>query len=43
MITAFVTRSSGGTLPVTMRVSEEKLGIPRNISPSPCRWAPPST
>ncbi len=32
MITAFVTRSSGGTLPVTMRVSEEKLGIPRNIS-----------
>lgn len=32
MITAFVTRSSNGTLPVTMRVSEEKLGIPRNIS-----------
>ncbi len=32
MITAFVTRSSSGTLPVTMRVSEEKLGIPRNIS-----------
>lgn len=32
MITAFVTRSSGGTLPVTMRVSEENLGIPRNIS-----------
>jgi Na+/H+-dicarboxylate symporter len=31
MITAFVTRSSNGTLPVTMRVSEEKLGIPRNI------------
>lgn len=31
MITAFVTRSSGGTLPVTMRCSEEKLGIPRNI------------
>ena len=32
MITAFVTRSSGGTLPVTMRVSEENLGVPRNIS-----------
>ena len=32
MITAFVTRSSNGTLPVTMRVSEEKLGVPRNIS-----------
>ena len=32
MITAFVTRSSSGTLPVTMRVSEEKLGVPRNIS-----------
>lgn len=32
MITAFVTRSSSGTLPVTMRVAEENLGIPRNIS-----------
>ncbi len=32
LITAFVTRSSSGTLPVTMRVSEEKLGIPRSIS-----------
>ena len=32
MITAFVTRSSNATLPVTMRVSEEKLGIPRTIS-----------
>jgi len=32
MITAFVTRSSGGTLPITMRVSEENLGIPREIS-----------
>ncbi len=32
MITAFVTRSSNGTLPVTMRVSEENLGVPRNIS-----------
>ncbi|MBL8968706.1 MAG: dicarboxylate/amino acid:cation symporter [Spirochaetaceae bacterium] len=32
MITAFVTRSSNGTLPVTMRVSEENLGIPRTIS-----------
>jgi Na+/H+-dicarboxylate symporter len=31
MITAFVTRSSSGTLPVTMRVSEEKLGIPRSV------------
>ena len=32
MITAFVTRSSSGTLPVTMRVAEENLGIPRSIS-----------
>jgi len=32
LITAFVTRSSNGTLPVTMRVSEEQLGIPRSIS-----------
>ncbi|AEJ18740.1 dicarboxylate/amino acid:cation symporter [Gracilinema caldarium] len=32
MITAFVTRSSSGTLPVTLRVSEENLGVPRSIS-----------
>lgn len=32
MITAFVTRSSSGTLPITLRCSEEKLGIPRAIS-----------
>jgi Na+/H+-dicarboxylate symporter len=32
MITAFVTRSSGGTLPITMRVTEENLGVPRTIS-----------
>jgi Na+/H+-dicarboxylate symporter len=31
IITAFVTRSSGGTLPVTMRNAEENLGISRNI------------
>ncbi len=31
MITAFVTRSSNGTLPVTMRVTEENLGVPRSI------------
>lgn len=31
MATAFVTRSSSATLPVTMRVSEEKLGVPRSI------------
>ena len=32
MITAFVTRSSSGTLPITMRVAEENLGVPRSIS-----------
>jgi Na+/H+-dicarboxylate symporter len=32
MITAFVSRSSNATLPVTMRCSEENLGIPRTIS-----------
>ncbi|MDR3220599.1 MAG: dicarboxylate/amino acid:cation symporter [Candidatus Accumulibacter sp.] len=32
MITAFVTRSSGGTLPITMRCAEENLGIPRSIA-----------
>jgi Na+/H+-dicarboxylate symporter len=32
MITAFVTRSSGGTLPITLRVTEENLGVPRTIS-----------
>jgi len=31
MITAFVTRSSSGTLPVTMRCADENLGIPRNV------------
>ncbi len=32
MITAFVTRSSSGTLPVTLRVVEGKLGAPRSIA-----------
>jgi Na+/H+-dicarboxylate symporter len=32
MLMAFVTRSSGATLPVTMRVSEENLGLPRSIT-----------
>lgn len=32
MVTAFVTRSSSGTLPITLRVAEEKLHIPRSIS-----------
>lgn len=31
MITAFVTRSSSGTLPVTMRVAEENLGVKRSV------------
>ena len=31
-ITAFVTRSSNATLPITMRVTEENLGAPRSIS-----------
>ncbi|AHF79761.1 dicarboxylate/amino acid:cation symporter [Thermococcus paralvinellae] len=31
MITAFVTRSSSGTLPVTMRVAEEEMGISKGI------------
>lgn len=31
-VMAFVTRSSSATLPVTMRVCEEKLGVPRSIS-----------
>ncbi len=30
-ITAFVTRSSSGTLPVTMNVAEEKLGIAKGV------------
>jgi len=30
-LTAFVTRSSSGTLPVTMRVAEENLGIDRSV------------
>jgi Na+/H+-dicarboxylate symporter len=31
MVMAFVTRSSNATLPVTMRVAEEKVGLPRSI------------
>ena len=31
MITAFVTRSSGGTLPVSMKTAEEDMGIPKQI------------
>jgi Na+/H+-dicarboxylate symporter len=31
-ITAFVTRSSNATLPISMRIAEEKLGVPRSIS-----------
>ncbi len=31
IITAFVTRSSGGTLPVTMRVCRENMGISKNV------------
>ncbi|MET1160288.1 MAG: dicarboxylate/amino acid:cation symporter [Thermoprotei archaeon] len=31
MITAFVTRSSSGTLPVTMRVAEEKMGVSKSV------------
>ncbi|ASJ00907.1 dicarboxylate/amino acid:cation symporter [Thermococcus gorgonarius] len=31
MITAFVTRSSSGTLPVTMRVADEEMGVDKGI------------
>jgi Na+/H+-dicarboxylate symporter len=31
MLTAFVTRSSSATLPITLRNSEENLGVPRSI------------
>ncbi len=31
MLTAFVTRSSGGTLPVTMNVAKEKMGISKGV------------
>lgn len=32
MITAFVTRSSGGTLPITLKNVEENMGVPRSIA-----------
>jgi len=31
MLTAFVTRSSSGTLPVTMRVADEEMGVDKGI------------
>jgi Na+/H+-dicarboxylate symporter len=31
MLVAFVTRSSGATLPVTMRVAADKVGLPKSI------------
>lgn len=31
MITAFVTRSSNGTLPVSMKTAEEDMGVPRGV------------
>lgn len=31
-ITAFVTRSSNATLPISLRVAEENLGVPRKVS-----------
>ena len=31
MVTAFVTRSSSGTLPVTMSVADEKMGVSKSI------------
>ncbi|MCG8472126.1 MAG: dicarboxylate/amino acid:cation symporter [Desulfobacterales bacterium] len=31
IVTAFVTRSSGGTLPVTMEVAEKNLGVSRGV------------
>lgn len=32
IITAFVTRSSNATLPISLRVSEDNLGVPRTVS-----------
>lgn len=32
MITAFVTRSSNATLPISLRMCEENLGVPRKVS-----------
>lgn len=31
-ITAFVTRSSSATLPISLQVSEEEMGVPRSVS-----------
>lgn len=31
MITAFVTRSSGGTLPVSMETADESMGVPKGV------------
>ena len=38
MVLAFVTRSSAATLPVSIRVSEERLGSTASWRASHCRW-----
>jgi len=41
LLTAFSTSSSNATLPTTMRVAREALGIPREIAGSSFASAPP--
>jgi Na+/H+-dicarboxylate symporter len=42
IVTAFVTRSSGGTLPVSMETAGQKMGISQGVYSFSCRWGPPS-
>ena len=43
LLIAFSTSSSGATLPVTMKVVEEKVGVSNKSRPSFCRWGRRST
>ena len=42
MIVAVTTTSSAATLPISIKVAGEKLGVPRTSMASPCLWATPA-
>lgn len=42
MIVAVTTTSSAATLPISIKVAGEKLGVPENIYGFTCLWATPA-